>query len=96
MVGYKRFFRQNIAAKFILFSLIAISLRAQAASIAPRIFNEMVVNSTEGFYDETNNIPRSTAPPTFEMPPLVVCSNNCTLNSPFTGYLDSTKHQDRD
>lgn len=53
----------------------------------------MVVNSTEGFYDETNNIPHSTTAPTFKMPPLVVCSNNCTLgSSPFTGYLDGPKH----
>ncbi|KAF1804769.1 hypothetical protein V8B55DRAFT_1586411 [Mucor lusitanicus] len=71
MSCYKTFFKQNIVAKLLLISLVAASLCADAASIAPRRFDGMVAHSTEGFYDETNNRPLNTAVPTFEMPPLV-------------------------
>lgn len=65
------------------FCLVAALMGASAASIVSRRYTEMTVNSTQGFYDLTNNIPYNEAAPEFELPPLVVCSNNCTLDNSF-------------
>lgn len=78
--------KQYSATKFLLLALAATSFGAYAASIATRdVFasfrDRMIVESSDGFYDETNNKPRIEEAPNFQLPPPIVCSNNCTINS---------------
>lgn len=83
--------KQYSATKFLLLALAATSFGAYAASIGTRdIFasfhDGMIVASSDGFYDDTNNRPRVVEAPNLQLPPPIVCSNNCTISSnPFPG-----------
>ncbi|KAG2207039.1 hypothetical protein INT46_001884 [Mucor plumbeus] len=92
-------FKQYLATKLLLLALAATSFGVYAASIPTKkavasFHDRITVKSSEGFYDETNNRPHIEEVPSFQLPPPVVCSNNCTINSnSFPSRYDNHKHK---